>query len=999
MEAAIRWSPHSTQHNPRFLIIDVAANRLRLCQIDRFEGSKVKYKQLCVRDKLPNYTAFDWSKTHEELVGIGSASGEAVIVRIDADHPTTDYIHSFTIRHQRKCNSIAFSKKNFLATGLDRVRNDVCLNIYDLNNPNISASPEPYKKLASSEAIHSIKFFSGQPDTLVAGVSRQFIRLYDLRDSGTSGVAQYPTRNVHNIAIDPLDENYFLSAGTAQDPTVAVWDQRYIKQRTSNDSTNSAAVLEFRPVVDNSQGQTPIWSLRYSGTKKGSFGVLASTGEFKMIEVAQHSHRPDPHQTESPGPYAQSWSSQHYTKVSHNLRYSKYDERSKQEGHTQVMAYDFMTDGNPLSGQCALSLLANKEIEVLKIPPIAPRINVSALDEVYRDRTVVAKPSIRQGTVAEDLIELQNKTLSERHNISPDPRDSLSDRLDKLNVEHPHRNIPLQSTSQSSHQMHEDLLTLAYPIVKVQLPDILKALQTQKRRCEEGYNLDCRKNKEIVSNDPWLVDAWNLIERLDAHAWGDGMVGGGLDLKYLGVASIWANELTMYDQRLIDPDTKTSEAIFAEAVKEICVAKNYPPFSGIPTHFPENRQLCLSLCGWNLSKKGLRERCSTLIDEGEYYKAIVLAVFQGYKDVALDLLKETIQQKQIENIGLGAVIACDSVNEDQRHLCAWMADMTDEPYLKGLLAYFISGDWFSVVEMTQISLTDRVGVALKYLSDEKLTHFLKLATQETIAYGDISGLLLTGLTVRAMDLFEHYISKFGDLQSAVLLLSRACPLYIQDPRWALWRDTYLHQMQVWRTFLQRTHYIKEHNLRCVTRDGAPVLKPSAPSLSIRCPNCQQSLALRKDPKTSNKYLTSIPGTSSAPAAAAAVAAGIAGAPGAARPPAMPKHHPHAPPHHHHHHHTGPRPHPKGAARSPALACPNCGIQMPRCGICMMWLGSPDPSKVGAAQALKEEDLEARLMVFCMSCTHGFHGHHARDWFARHAMCPVPDCQCMCGLLK
>jgi hypothetical protein len=73
--------------------------------------------------------------------------------------------------------------------------------------------------------------------------------------------------------------------------------------------------------------------------------------------------------------------------------------------------------------------------------------------------------------------------------------------------------------------------------------------------------------------------------------------------------------------------------------------------------------------------------------------------------------------------------------------------------------------------------------------------------------------------------------------------------------------------------------------------------------------------------------------------------------------------------------------------------------MPRCGLCMMWLGSPDPSKVGAAQTLKEEDMEARLMVFCMSCTHGFHGHHARDWFARHAMCPVPDCQCMCGLLN
>lgn len=181
MEAAIRWSPHSTQNSPRFLIIDVAANRLRLCQIDRVEKNKVKYKQLCLRDKLPNYTAFDWSKRDEHIIAIGSSSGEAIIVQVDADHPQTDYIHAFPIKHQRKCNSIAFSSKNFLATGLDRVRNDVCLNIYDLNTPTLTSSAEPTRKLASSEAISSIKFFSSQPDTLVAGVSRQCIRIYDLR--------------------------------------------------------------------------------------------------------------------------------------------------------------------------------------------------------------------------------------------------------------------------------------------------------------------------------------------------------------------------------------------------------------------------------------------------------------------------------------------------------------------------------------------------------------------------------------------------------------------------------------------------------------------------------------------------------------------------------------------------------------------------------------------------------------------------------------------------
>jgi hypothetical protein len=360
-----------------------------------------------------------------------------------------------------------------------------------------------------------------------------------------------------------------------------------------------------------------------------------------------------------------------------------------------------------------------------------------------------------------------------------------------------------------------------------------------------------------------------------------------------------------------------------------------------------------------------------LMDQGEYYKAIVLAVFKGYKDVALDLLKETIQQKAVQNIGLGAVIACDSVNEDQRHMCSWMADMTDDPYLKALLAYFISGDWKTVVEMPQLSLTDRVGIALKYLDDDRLTEFLLLTTAGAVAYGNIEGLILTGLTDRALDLFEHYIAKFGDLQTSVLVLSRACPLYIQDARWPLWKELYLNQMQVWRAFLQRTLYVKEHNKLSVTREGRSLNKPSAPSLAVRCHNCQQNLALRRDGKTGLQYLVPSTSSSSSHSRTTTQASTARHPPQRAQP----------------------------TFQSPALACPTCHTQMPRCGLCMMWLGSPDPGKQGAAQTLEEEDLEARLMVFCMSCTHGFHGHHARDWFGRHRMCPVPDCGCVCGALR
>lgn len=185
MEAAIRWSPHSTPATPRFLIVDVAGNRLRLCQVVDTKNGKISYKQISQRDKLPNFTAFDWSKTDESFVAVGSASGEANLVQVDSERSSqSQFIYSFPIRNQRKCNSIAFSTNNVLATGLDRVRNDFCMNIYDLNAGSPTLQAEPYRKLASSEAVFSVKFLPSDPNLLIAGVARQCIRLYDLR--GTS---------------------------------------------------------------------------------------------------------------------------------------------------------------------------------------------------------------------------------------------------------------------------------------------------------------------------------------------------------------------------------------------------------------------------------------------------------------------------------------------------------------------------------------------------------------------------------------------------------------------------------------------------------------------------------------------------------------------------------------------------------------------------------------------------------------------------------------------
>lgn len=183
MDAAIRWSPHATLDSPQFLIVDVIGNRLRLCEIESLDSKIIKYKHISQRDRLKNYTAFDWSKVEPNIVGIGQASGEACLIRLDVDKSSPDEgIYPFPIRHQRKCNSIAFSANNYLATGLEKHRTDLCMNIYDLNalQSPTSRQQEPIRKL-SADAISSIKFFNNEPKTLVCGVTRSCIKIFDLR--------------------------------------------------------------------------------------------------------------------------------------------------------------------------------------------------------------------------------------------------------------------------------------------------------------------------------------------------------------------------------------------------------------------------------------------------------------------------------------------------------------------------------------------------------------------------------------------------------------------------------------------------------------------------------------------------------------------------------------------------------------------------------------------------------------------------------------------------
>lgn len=838
-------------------------------------------------------------------------------------------------------------------------------------------------------------------------------------DAGALASTQFSTRQTENIALDPLDENYIISSGLAGDPSVNVWDIRFVSRSqpgSPGDGARGGPVLELRPAVDGRR----VSKLMYSGTRRGRFGILSNAFEVKIVDTAQHqvSGPLEDGPPNSAGGFP--WNSSIYVRRSHRLQGPAPEQvllRREAEG---AVSFDFVGEGSPFGDNAIIALHQSREVHTMNVPNHPPLIHLTAMNELYRDGGItadrgdekgpIAKPASGHETIASDLRRLQEKVrMLPKGGVGQSDRQSANGvnggPYGKSRSNTPEQDQPATAAGPpSSRERHELLVAMGYPEVQLDLPDLLTVLDTAKRRAKEGYMLVCKRNKQVVSNDPWLVHLWEIIGRMENLAKEDGMVSGGLDLSYLGVEDIWTNYLpppSRARSRYLDPDAtpeRASQRTFINAVKAIHRAKDLPKFAGVPTKYPEHRQLCLALCGWSAPKERVRHKSIKLLERGEQHKAVVLAVLKGHKDVALDLLRQATaaakrraaaatsppapsperqaQQAQ-QNVSLAAVIAaCDSLADDQRAACAWMADEATDPYLRALLTYFTTGSHAAVAAMPALPLTDRAAVALKYLDDRQVTSFLRGASASAVAAGAVEGVVLTGLGRRAADLFAARLARTGDLQTAVLALARTHPLHHPphaEPRFPLWLDAYAHQLQAWRLFLERARLAATHNALAVDRAGRCLVPRRPRQMTVRCAHCQMSLARRPAAPSSDE--------DDAPAAPPAAADDP--------PPAKAR--------------RPPRPSPALAA---GLICPRCGAPMPRCGVCAMYLGTPSPATPGGAAALRRggatawaEDPRHGGVVLCAGCGHGFHGGHAREWFARHGVCPVVDCGCVCGVVR
>ncbi|KAI9645907.1 hypothetical protein NHQ30_005344 [Ciborinia camelliae] len=1049
-EGIIRWSPNSAR--AQFVAFNL---NYRILQVYEAKGlaqpGNFEYEPLSRYIDIPSLNTFDWSPIVEGLVAVGTSSGELQLLRVDDN---SNAVLSLSIKQPRSCQAVAFNTTGLLAIGLERVRNDGSLQIWDVNQrlagwdtsqpgwkvPNNAVEP---RKLESA-TVTSIKFFEDQPQTLAIGIKNSCVRIHDLRDPNP-GVITFPTKCNNNLTIDYSDPNYFASSSLDQ-PGLMVWDRRASTRATAsplyldafdNDGYTWGAALQLKKVISTDKQGSYIKSLRYCREQRGTLGVLSNAGQLQILKTNKEYYDPGSEDDVKGSPELLQ------VKKSFDLEYPYFDSDRGRRQEDRIISFDWLTLGTTDLQPRVVALRASGSFEIMQTPPttngqmmdfmpwqpphnhdkvpyhtlmdfadpIERRANLgplyanelksqipvfgpdgyntphvqsklaTALDKalerpeasasdvkIETPGSQISRAAFTKSTFSE-AIDRQlstvndpvSETFAKRGGLSDDDGpDFLNNKLSAMDLGSEMRN-PNSSTTDilSSREMHELLLESRIPSSKAEAM-LIDNLFIQ--RALNGYLFDCDKNKSVVKEDPWLTDIWYWISVAEKAAKDDGMLSSNVDLSYLGVYTLWNNNLGgKAESRLVDstivPDRTQWERLIAVINKRV----GYEDYTGVPTMKPQHRQLCLAQCGFAKPAAELKQMLTRLEGRGEYTKAAARALFEGEPEQAVDILRRGDKEMIFVAVALDVTIKSPS-NVD---LSNWskqlqnQAQMSGDPYLRAIFGYVTTRDWEVIANEASLPLRYRAGVALRYLSDLQLTEWLDKEMEEAIKHGDIEGIVLAGITDDMVDILAKYVAKFFDYQTAILIMSFCYPRYISDIRCDAWRQNYQAYLNRHQQFILRVQFDQGSAKKSRQRSGVAVVKPPIRQVTVRCLYC--------DTRSSNDRHNA---TGAAPAPPNS-SAGPSSSTADERNPLM------------------------FSGINAGLSCPRCGSHLPRCAVCLEICGAPRSDK----PELSDDPMVRRTgnqLTFCMKCKHANHMDHAITWFDKHVECPISECNCRCN---
>ncbi|KAI3343500.1 hypothetical protein F4824DRAFT_10603 [Ustulina deusta] len=1042
----IKWSPNPKDDN--FLHVNL---QHRVVQLFKPTGharrGKFDYERVAKLDDIPPLSTYDWSPRYPGLVAIGTASGTISILNLNDN--TNHYLEQ-RLKFTRFCQAIAFNTGTLLAVGLERVRNDQCLQVWDVNRladikPNTSWPSLDGSVLGDSvyryepaTTVSSTKFFEDSPKTLVVGIKNQGIRIYDLRDPN-GAVVNYQTKCNNNLAIDYVDCNYFASSSLDR-PGIVIWDRRAASSRHSSspsyldavdtDGLPWGAALSLDRAIDINPSNVPdrgslVRSIRFCRDHRGLLAVLSRTGQLRVLETTKEFVSMDRHYEESPELL------EARNSYELDMGFTKGNRK-----HDQIVSFDWVTLNSPTVTPRVLVLRASGIYEILEKPSctsdhIYKMVPWQAPYRGLQEGTsyhglmqfdTTQHPEVMGSLLIDDAVKYTPLFGSEKESIATivsqvleslppetdivldfEAKDSLPQSFTDATTtagkilalrKHTQKTCESYEVSTtdshsatsgegldntlsdaagsgtglvSNRQAHENLLTTT-----LNTKGFAKAAQivmdhVMLLRSQEKYLFDYLANINITSDDPWLKDLWLWVARASNAAYDDAMVTQGIDYSFLGVVPIWTKDLGRQGtSRLAYGLALPDDAAWDRGLHILSDAKTGESSCGkLETKRPGRREAAMRVCEWGKTSINSELKDYVKVPASEknfssFTRGAAHALFEGDITEAVNILK-TASSEYPELLFVS--LALQLMKRGEKGLSKEQLDFDDavasktDPYLRAISSLIATNNWETIANQESLPLRERTYIALRNFDDDKLTQWLDNELKKAIETGDIEGIVLTGITDNLVDIFAKYIEKFNDIQTATLVLSICSPRYINDYRCTVWRNAYRAYLQRHKAFLQRTKFEVESTKKSKL-GGVPTIKPPSRQIALRCVYCDAEYELTSRAGVAGGSSTGTPSTSTAqtqgranPLMATSINAGV--------------------------------------------SCPNCGRHLPRCVVCLEVVGIPRSDKPELSPD-PHVRLAARFPTFCLKCDHVLHLDHARQWFARHAECPVPECRCRCN---
>lgn len=780
------------------------------------------------------------SDTEPSWLAVGHATGNVSL--IDLDKPHDAELVQISVRQQRASNAVALSGASQLAVGLDKVRSDACLMIWDVSRS--SSHAELVSSYAASESVLSTRFFADQPHVLAAGVNYRWLRMFDTREHTNRSAVSYPTPCVHNVDIDTFNTNYIASRS---EDVVAVFDRRYPTE----------AVLSLRPTLRDKRDC--VADIAYSEDRAGKLIAMTKFGSFHFWEFDYLDNLPSMSTTIIPKARRNSYRSVNVLPI---------------QDRVYVAATDSITPAFATSSfdvrpkHCS----AANSMQLL----ISDEQGSFTTVEINRARTALSSSARNQIALARgtdcEMIGSRNpvpsmdraKTLAEAVRRGEDvtsffERLSVTDTMSEYS----------EATARAS-RTHDDgadgdddgdddtvgrgrVSSTVFPPEKVLRDDIIVDMMSA---AQMGYMFDCDVNTALA-HDEYQRDMWQWIKANRNLLLSGQMTTKGFDFGFQGVLGIWhlwpaaksrrKARARHYIRHPYSPrlDRETTRHAVA-AIQELNSRSGRDIYVACRSRTGPARQLALATCGFDFSLGSLEQEIERLEREHKYEKAAGLALCHGRIERCVYALAKGNERLKLMSTALAGFVSATheqrTENSLWKKLCRDLSIELDEPYLRAIFAYAANSDWKDILDEQSLPLKERLGLALRFLSDEDMTNYLTDLCKIVVATGDLEGIMLTGLTPLAFQLLQNYVDRTSDVQTAAIIASYVIPRYYDDQRYDRWVDAYRLLLNRWQLYYPRARFDVARAEQVPDKSRSNTTQSSQQSIFVRCQHCNQSIS-------------------------------------------------------------------------------------------------------------------------------------------------------------